>query len=140
MQPAVELIGRNFHRVGGKIPAVPANGDQLCGDADGNFRGGYGGDFKADWGVDPGKLIARHALLAQFVENLMYFPLGSDQPQIGRRRTDHGSEGLRIVAMSAGNDHNISPGLDVVSRQFEFNVAEDALGAGKIDNCGIFWA
>ena len=98
-----------------KISAAPADGDQLSGDAHGDFRGGYSGNLQADWGMYPCQLFARHPLFAQFIENLVYFPLGADEPHISRGRTDHRRQRLRIVTMSPSNDHDISPRVDVES-------------------------
>ena len=42
----------------------------------------------------------------------MNFTLRADEADIGRWRLNDRGEGLGVVAMAAGDDHHIGPGID----------------------------
>src|SRR5260370_23724217 len=96
-----------MRQVGGSA----ADGDQFRRDADGDLFGGERADFKTDRGIHAIKKLRREALAFERLIHGEHFARASDHAEIARVGFDGPGEHAHIVAVAAGDDHEVGGGM-----------------------------
>lgn len=110
----VEVLGFEFHHDVLGDGLVAADGDELAGDADGDFAGFDGADAEADGGVNAGELVGSDAIIFEGFVDADDLAAGANEADVLRLAAGDGGEGIAIVFVAAGDDHNVAVVVELV--------------------------